>query len=319
MHMIHADPEHHSHLLRLKKSSLLQLVVLVVAGAVIAPQLRQFSGSWHVLSTTSLPWTLVALIAMLGTVGFAALVYCILIPVKLPYSRTLLIQLATYFTNRLLPSGLGGIGFNALYLVKQAKLTRTESAVYATANNIIGFTAFLLCIAASTFTSSSKIATDIPLKRILLLIALVLTLAGLVALFIKPVQKKIIDFAGHLFGVIIAIIKHPKRLLLSVLASTGITICYALVLWASTKSVGINLSVVDIFIAFVAGNAALTVSPTPGGIGAVEAAITAVVVSAGISPSLALASVVLFRIISYWLPIIPGYVAFRYTTKHHYV
>jgi uncharacterized protein (TIRG00374 family) len=129
----------------------------------------------------------------------------------------------------------------------------------------------------------------------------------------------VLDFAGHLFGVILAIIKHPKRLALAVLASMGITACYALTLWASTKSVGINLSIVDIFIAFVAGNAALTVSPTPGGIGGVEAAVTAVIVSANVAPSLALAAVVVYRIVSYWLPIIPGYLAFRLATKDHYV
>jgi uncharacterized membrane protein YbhN (UPF0104 family) len=317
--MIKKAPEHLSQLFRLKKSSIIQLVLLAVALAVIVPQLKQFSGSWHLLTTTNPSWVLIAGLGMIGTIGFATLVYIILIPESLPYPRTLLIQLATYFTNRLLPSGLGGIGFNALYLVKQAKLSRTDSAVYATANNIIGFTAFSVCIWISTLVADSKIATDVPLKRILFGIAVVAFIVGVIALFVKPIQKRIMDFAGHLLGVLLTIIKHPKRLIFAVLASTGITASYALVLWASTKSVGIHLSIVDIFIAFVAGNAALTISPTPGGIGAVEAAITGVIISAGVAPALALASVVLFRIISYWLPIIPGYIAFRYAIKHGYV
>ena len=317
--MINKAPEHHSHLFRMKKSSILQLVVLAVALAVIVPQFKQFSTSWHLLTMLDPLWVLVACAGMVGTIVFATTVYLILIPAPLPFKRTGVIQLATYFTNRLLPSGLGGIGFNALYLVKQAKLSRTDSAVYATANNLIGFVAFSICIWASTFVADSKISSDVPIKKILIGIALVALLIGLVSLFIKSVQKRAIDFAGHLLGVILTIIKHPKRLALAVIASMGITASYALVLWASTKSVGINLSIVDIFIAFVAGNAALTVSPTPGGIGAVEAAITGVVVSAGVTPSLALASVVLYRIVSYWLPIIPGYLAFRLATRRHYV
>jgi uncharacterized membrane protein YbhN (UPF0104 family) len=317
--MINTAPEHHSQLFRLKKSSLVQLVILAVALAVIIPQVKNFNGSWHMLTSADPQWVACACLGMLGTVIFATLVYIILIPERLPFKRTLLIQAATYFTNRLLPSGLGGIGFNALYLVKQAKLSRTDAAVYATANNIIGFTAFSLCIWISTLVADSKIASDVPLRKILLISALVALVIGLITLFVKSVQKRVLDFAGHLFGVILAIIKHPKRLALAVLASMGITACYTLTLWASTKSVGINLSIVDIFIAFVAGNAALTVSPTPGGIGGVEAAVTAVIVSANVAPSLALAAVVVYRIVSYWLPIIPGYLAFRLATKDHYV
>ena len=317
--MIHKAPEHHSHLFRMKKSSLVQLVVLTIALAVIVPQFKQFSTSWSLLTELDLLWVLVACLGMVGTIIFATTVYLILIPAPLPFRRTAVIQMSTYFTNRLLPSGLGGIGFNALYLVKQAKLSRTDSAVYATANNLIGFIAFSICIWASTFIADSKIESDVPIKKILLGVALVALVIGLISLLIKSVQKRIIDFSGHLFGVILTIIKHPKRLAFAIFSSMGITASYALVLWASTKSVGISLSIVDIFIAFVAGNAALTISPTPGGIGAVEAAITAVIVSAGVTPSLALASVVLYRIVSYWLPILPGYVAFRIATRRQFV
>lgn len=317
--MINKAPEHHSQLFRLKRSSLIQLVILAVALIIIIPQFRQFSKSWHLLTQLQPSWALLALVGMLGSILFASLVYLILIPVRLPFNRTFLIQLATYFTNRLLPSGLGGIGFNALYLVKQAKLSRTESAVYATANNIIGFVAFTICIWLSTLFADSKIASDVPLKKILVAVLIVAVIVSLISLFVKKIQKKVMDFLGHLLGVLLTMIKHPKRMALAVVTSMGITASYALVLWASTKSVGVHLSIVDIFIAFVAGNAALTVSPTPGGIGPVEAAITAVIVSSGIDPSLALASVVAYRLISYWVPIIPGFLAFRYSTRHNYV
>jgi len=184
---------------------------------------------------------------------------------------------------------------------------------------MIGFVAFTLCVIfVSTIGNSEiKLGTPNPLYALIALIVVAITI--MTTLLIKRVQRKIIDFLGHLVGVVLTIIKHPKRLTVSVLLSTGITASYALVLWASTKSVGIDISIVDLFIAFVAGNAALTVSPTPGGIGAVEAAITAVLIGANVSPSLALASVVIYRVISYWLPIIPGYIAFRRATKYKYV
>lgn len=60
---------------------------------------------------------------MAVTVVFATLVYMALIPHSLPFKRTSVIQLATFFTNRLLPSGLGGIGFNALYLSERQNIS----------------------------------------------------------------------------------------------------------------------------------------------------------------------------------------------------
>ena len=317
--MIKTAPDNQRQLFRLKKSSLFQIIVFIFALAVLIPQIRQFSGSGGYLQDASPGWVLLAFCGMFMTIVFASLVYIVLVPKKLYFKRTLLIQLATYFTNRLLPSGLGGIGFNALYLVKQAKLSRTDSAVYATANNLIGFVAFSISVGIVSLIGDSNIDIGTPRPLYILITVGLLLLLATLALTVRRLQKAIFEFLGHLFGVILAIIKHPKRLIGSIILSIGITASYVLMLWASTKSVGINISVVDLFIAFVAGNAALTISPTPGGIGAVEAAITAVLVSAGVTPSLALASVVVYRIVSYWVPIIPGYLAFHRATKRQYV
>ena len=317
--MIKSAAAHHVHLLQFKKRRLVELGILLIAVLVLLPQAKQFSGSWKYLSGANPVWLLTGVLAMFITILFAALVYMVLVPGKLPFWRTILIQLATYFTNRLLPGGLGGIGFNALYLVRQAKLSRTDAAVYATANNLIGFVAFSVCIGASSLISGSHIESSVPLKKYLLGAVVVLVALAVVSFAFKKVQRKIVDFAGHLFGVVLAMIRHPKRMAAAILLSMGITASYAAVLWASANSVGIHLSLIDLFIAFVAGNTALTLSPTPGGIGAVEAAITGVVVSAGVSPSLALAGVVIFRIISYWLPVLPGFISYKIAVSRKYV
>jgi uncharacterized protein (TIRG00374 family) len=317
--MLRQAPAHHSHLFRMKKGSLLQLVFVAAAIGILLPQIREFSSSWSYISKADLKWLLVGVICMSMTIVFASIVYITLVPKLLPFRRTMLIQLATYFTNRLLPSGLGGIGFNAMYLVKQTGLSRTESAVYATANNLIGFVAFGICIFISTFIADSAIKTELPIKEILVVVsALILICSGL-SLFIKRVQKRLIDFIGHLFGVFLEMSKNPRRMILAVIASMGITASYVAVLWAACKSVGIDLSILDIFIAFVAGNAALTLSPTPGGIGAVEAALTSVIISASVEPSTALAAVILYRLVSYWMPILPGYISFRFVLRKQYI
>lgn len=56
--------------------------------------------------------------------------------------------------------------------------------------------------------------------------------------------------------------------------------------------------------------------PVPGGVGPLEAALTAGLVGLGVDPATAEAIVVFFRLISYWLPILPCWLAYRYVQKH---
>jgi uncharacterized membrane protein YbhN (UPF0104 family) len=52
-------------------------------------------------------------------------------------------------------------------------------------------------------------------------------------------------------------------------------------------------------------------TPTPGGIGGAEAALTAGLVASGQSAADSLAAALLFRAVTYWLPMVLGYAAFQ--------
>ena len=54
--------------------------------------------------------------------------------------------------------------------------------------------------------------------------------------------------------------------------------------------------------------------PTPGGVGAVEAVLLAALTGVGVPSGSALAAVVLYRLATFWLPILPGFAAFRIFT-----
>ena len=53
----------------------------------------------------------------------------------------------------------------------------------------------------------------------------------------------------------------------------------------------------------------------PGGIGAMETVMTAGLVAAGVNAGIALSAVLLYRLLSFWLPTIPGWIAFRQLMK----
>jgi undecaprenyl-diphosphatase len=56
--------------------------------------------------------------------------------------------------------------------------------------------------------------------------------------------------------------------------------------------------------------------PTPGGLGAVEGALVAGLTAIGIPSSDAVAAALVARVLTFWLPVLPGIVAFR-LLQHH--
>jgi glycosyltransferase 2 family protein len=134
----------------------------------------------------------------------------------------------------------------------------------------------------------------------------------------KKLRAKIISALSSMLGVVFSLIRRPRALVAAIGTSMMITGAFVGSLWAACHSVGFAPSLLDLFLVFVAGNTAVSFSPTPGGIGAVEAAMSAVLIGAGSTPTSAVAGVLVYRIISFWLPVLPGFVAYKIADKRDY-
>lgn len=60
-------------------------------------------------------------------------------------------------------------------------------------------------------------------------------------------------------------------------------------------------------------------SPTPGGLGALEAALAAGLIGVSLSSGAALSSVLAYRLATYWLPVIPGWVCLQLLQRRGYL
>ena len=74
-----------------------------------------------------------------------------------------------------------------------------------------------------------------------------------------------------------------------------------------TATLGPNVPLWGLPLAYVLGQWTASVPLTPGGVGFVESAMTAALIAAGIPGGVATASVLGWRVISHWLPILAGY------------
>ena len=113
---------------------------------------------------------------------------------------------------------------------------------------------------------------------------------------------------------LVAVVRAPRegvpdaRRRLLVLAS------YVLALGFSLTAFHAHASWLDVTAVYLGGSAVASAAPTPGKVGAVEAALIAGLTGVGIASGPAVAGVLAFRLATFWLPIIPGYLAFRSLT-----
>jgi uncharacterized membrane protein YbhN (UPF0104 family) len=91
----------------------------------------------------------------------------------------------------------------------------------------------------------------------------------------------------------------------------------AAILWVALQGLGVGdeLGVSEFARVFFVAHILGSLAPTPGGVGVIEAGVTGALVAAGVDTEVALAAVLVYRFITYVVPIIIGtawYVAWRY-------
>ena len=104
--------------------------------------------------------------------------------------------------------------------------------------------------------------------------------------------------------------RHPFNLIELFGGSAIITMGYLLALEVSVLAFGHGPSFTSVALVYLVGSVLSSAAPTPGGIGAVEAALITGLTSTGMASDAAFSAVTLFRIATFWLPILPGWFAF---------
>jgi uncharacterized protein (TIRG00374 family) len=80
---------------------------------------------------------------------------------------------------------------------------------------------------------------------------------------------------------------------------------------------GDSVPIAKIGFVYLTGSVVGSIIPVPGGIGPVELALTTGLTAAGVPGGTALSAVLLFRLLTFWLPVPAGWVALNYLERHH--
>ncbi len=309
------------HQLKVNKSAVLFLAIVLVAIYVFLPQIKDLKTSITLARHADRSWLLLALLLIVVTYGFATLSYQLLARHPLKVRRTLLVQISSACANRLLPAGLGGLSLNTAYLYNNKHKIAEASTVAAT-NNLLGIVGHLLVLGVALvfLPSSVKFTNNFHVSRGIY-ISVAVVIAGLIAtiLVFPKIRHWLENFSWQVVRDIGAYSKHPLRLLAALFSSIGLTLCYVSALVVCMIAFGVHLDFTQVLVIFTLGSIVGTATPTPGGLIGIEAGLIAGFVAFGISAPKALAIVLTYRFISYWLPILPGLVGLIYVKRRHLI
>ncbi len=122
-----------------------------------------------------------------------------------------------------------------------------------------------------------------------------------------------------MLGSLTQLARNPGRFMLIVLGSAGTTLGAALALWASVEAFGGGTTFVTVTIVTMIGGTLASAAPTPGGVGAVEAALIGGLTAFGLPVGIAVPSVLLYRVLTCWLPVFCGWPTLRWLQKNDMV
>jgi uncharacterized protein (TIRG00374 family) len=308
-------------LVRVQKSTVIGLVGGLLALVVLLPQVTTLSAAAQAAGEADWPWLLPAVVTTaLGYVA-ATVTLRAATPLRPPFGLSYLTQLAAATLNRVTPNGIGGLGTNIRFLQRSGYDT-TEAATVMALVSLNGAVAGAVLIAVFlTWAGQSSAAFPWPSDSVLLVAAAaVLGAVGLVVAV--PALRRLV---GERLGPIMRTVRSsvtelaadPRRaatmLTASVVNSLMQLAGLLFVLHAFGVSVGIPVAGAVLF----GGRALAGAAPTPGGLGAVEAALIGGLTGAGVDAAVATPAVLVFRLVTNWAVIVPGWFALRTLRARH--
>ncbi len=309
---------------RVRPRTLLVVAMLVLVTYVLVPQLGDVAGMAERVRDADWAWAPLVLAASALTYVGAAVSLAGSVPARLRPVPTLLTQLASAFAGKLAPSALGGMALNVRFLqrsgVDLAVATSGVGLSYAagTAVHVLLLLGFGIWAGQALPTVLGPAGSPAVLWGALAVLALTLAAAAVPAARRLVVTRLVPPLRRSVHGVA-ATLRSPGKLALLLGGSAVTTLGYLTCLYLSTRALGGDLGPAVVGAVYLAGATVAAVAPTPGGLGALEAALIAGLVGAGMDHTIAVPAVFLFRIATFWLPVLPGWAAFAWIRRSHYV
>ncbi|WP_327268360.1 lysylphosphatidylglycerol synthase domain-containing protein [Streptomyces sp. NBC_01218] len=307
---------------RIKPRTLLSFIAGSIAAYFVISQITQ-ADFGTVVEQAEWGWVAAAL-------GFSALSYVAaamsllgFVPERVAFGRTVLAQVAGSFVKIVAPAAVGGVALNTRFLQRQG--VRPGLAVASVgASQLFGLGCHILLLALFGYlTGTEKTPDSLTPSRTVIAGLLTVAVLVLVVTAIPFLRKFVATRVRSLFAGVVPrmldVVQRPQKLATGIGGMLLLTGLFVLCLDASIRAFSgpdvPQLSYASIAVVFLAGNALGSAAPTPGGMGAVEGALTLGLIAVGLPKEVAAPAVLLYRVMTLWLPVLPGWICFNQLTR----
>ncbi|MGW0643779.1 lysylphosphatidylglycerol synthase domain-containing protein [Streptomyces badius] len=307
---------------RIKPRTLFSFIAGAIAAYFLISQVTQ-ADFGAVVEQAEWGWVAAAL-------GFSALSYVAaamsllgFVPERVSFLKTVQAQVAGSFVKIVAPAAVGGVALNTRFL-QRAGVRPGLAVASVGASQLFGLGAHIMLLALFGYlTGTEKTPDSLTPSRTVIAGLLTVAVLVLVVTAIPFLRKFVVTRVRSLFAGVVPrmldVVQRPQKLLTGIGGMLLLTGLFVLCLDASIRAFSgpdvPQLSYASIAVVFLAGNALGSAAPTPGGMGAVEGALTLGLIAVGLPKEVAAPAVLLYRVMTLWLPVLPGWLAFNQLTR----
>jgi len=312
------------------------VLVLVAAIYILLPKVVGLEGAIAMLDDGDPLWVALAFaFSVLISVSYIALFRGIVGEgvLHLEWREAYEISMASFAASRIFSGGGAGGIVVTYWALRKAGMERRQSACRMVAFLVLLYSVYLLCLVVfgvllRTGVLPGAAPPGLTIVPAAIAGALIVLLVG-IALIPADVERRIGRWAdGHRFESLaqrlvtvpdtlargtrtaIAFIREPRQGGLALLGSIGFWAANIATLWASFKAFDVHVAFGVIVQGYFVGMVANLIPGAPGGVGTVDAGMIGAFVLFGLPGASVFAAVLVYRLFAFWLPVLPGFVAF---------
>jgi glycosyltransferase 2 family protein len=305
---------------RVRPRTVVTLIASLAAAYFLLGELGRVS-LLSTLRTADWRWTALALVLSALTYVGAAWSLAGYVPDRLRFVPTVLAQLAGSFVTLVTPAAVGGAALNIRYLQRR-RIPAAVAAASVGLSQVVAFTLHLLLLVVfAAITGSQDHSLQPPTWVYFVIAALIIIVLVVLAIPAgrRLLRARISPVLDQVLPRLLAVVQQPRKLAEGIGGALLLTGAYILCLDVCIRALGGSVALASTAVVYLTGSALGSLVPTPGGLGAVEAALSAGLTAAGLPGATAVSAVLLFRALTFWLPVPVGWGALNYLERRGYL
>lgn len=313
-------PVEPARLERVKPRTLISLIAGAIGAYFLLTQLTHIEFG-PLIENAEWGWVAAAVLFSAASYFAAAMSLLGFVPERVGFLRAVGAQVAGSFVKIVAPAAVGGVALNTRFLQRQG--VRPGLAVASVgASQLFGLGCHILMLLSFGYLTGTEKTPSLSPSRTVIAGLLTVAVLVLVVTSVPFLRKFVVTRVRSLFAGVVPrmldVLQRPQKLVTGIGGMLLLTACFVMCLDASIRAFGqegASLSIASVAVVFLAGNALGSAAPTPGGVGAVEATLTVGLIAVGLPKEVAAPAVLLYRLLTLWLPVLPGWLAFNHLSR----